>query len=503
MRQLSWLTLVEASGLVIWLVLAVALVTGPDKAGDLVPIDPAALEIGEAQETWMGIYFHGQKVGYAANSEAPTGDGGVLIRNRSAFTVASFNQINQIVTAGNAVIDAEGRLRAFDFFMSADPVRIAARGEVRGKQILIELLQAGEVERVTLDVDEPPQMSVSLNRWFAAKETVNVGDRYEVPYFDPVTLAQSRMVVEVVDVELLPSGEEAWWLERHFGDATTRALITAGGETIREEGAMGIAMVRETPEIAQTMPVNAEPVDIIALSAVKLSGRISDPRTLASLDLRILGVEPDRVRNDPPVQQVEGDVVHIRMPVPAELPAGVPRLETDPAFAAALAPTAFLPVQHPEILAKAEEVVGGIDDRREAAERLTDWVHEYLYKAPTIGVPNALEVLRVGQGDCNEHTALYVALARAAGMPARIAAGVVFSDRIGSTGAFYYHAWPEVWMGEAGGWVPVDPTFGQFPADATHVKLVEGDLERQIEIMGVMGRLGFERVKTPEGEPPG
>ncbi|MBK9646094.1 MAG: hypothetical protein IPO67_13240 [Deltaproteobacteria bacterium] len=44
--------------------------------------------------------------------------------------------------------------------------------------------------------------------------------------------------------------------------------------------------------------------------------------------------------------------------------------------------------------------------------------------------------------------------------------------------------------------MPVDPTFGQFPADATHVKLVEGDLDRQIEIMGVMGRLGFRLIEA-------
>ena len=27
-------------------------------------------------------------------------------------------------------------------------------------------------------------------------------------------------------------------------------------------------------------------------------------------------------------------------------------------------------------------------------------------------------------------------------------------------GSFYYHAWPEVWLGE---WVAVDPTLGQAP----------------------------------------
>ena len=43
----------------------------------------------------------------------------------------------------------------------------------------------------------------------------------------------------------------------------------------------------------------------------------------------------------------------------------------------------------------------------------------------------------------------------------------------------------------AAGWVPVDPTFGQFPADATHLKIVNGDLDKQFEIMGLIGKVSL------------
>jgi len=39
--------------------------------------------------------------------------------------------------------------------------------------------------------------------------------------------------------------------------------------------------------------------------------------------------------------------------------------------------------------------------------------------------------------------------------------------------------------------VAVDPTFGQFPADATHVKLAEGGLDHDVSLIGVIGRLRF------------
>ena len=99
-------------------------------------------------------------------------------------------------------------------------------------------------------------------------------------------------------------------------------------------------------------------------------------------------------------------------------------------------------------------------------------------------------MLRTKVGDCNEHTVLYVAMARASGIPARIAVGLVFIR--GTQGAFYYHAWPEVYLDEGGKrglWLPVDPTLNQFPADGTHIRLVRGGLDQQAAIVPLIGRL--------------
>ena len=96
-------------------------------------------------------------------------------------------------------------------------------------------------------------------------------------------------------------------------------------------------------------------------------------------------------------------------------------------------------------------------------------------------------MLRTKVGDCNEHTALYVAMARALGIPARIAVGLVYMH-----GAFYYHAWPEVYIDDGSGrglWLPVDPTLNQFPADATHLRLARGGLDKQAAILPLIGRL--------------
>jgi transglutaminase-like putative cysteine protease len=99
-------------------------------------------------------------------------------------------------------------------------------------------------------------------------------------------------------------------------------------------------------------------------------------------------------------------------------------------------------------------------------------------------------VLRTKVGDCNEHTALYVAMARSIGIPARIAVGLTYVR--GISGAFYYHAWPEVYIEDGptrGMWLPVDPTLNEFPADATHLRLARGGLDKQAAILPMLGHL--------------
>jgi hypothetical protein len=99
-------------------------------------------------------------------------------------------------------------------------------------------------------------------------------------------------------------------------------------------------------------------------------------------------------------------------------------------------------------------------------------------------------VLLRREGDCNEHTYLAVALARAVGIPARITVGIVCHE-----GAFYYHAWPAFHVGAAG-WLETDPTFGQDRVDATHIALLQGELQSQAELTRVFGRLRVEVVEV-------
>ncbi len=145
---------------------------------------------------------------------------------------------------------------------------------------------------------------------------------------------------------------------------------------------------------------------------------------------------------------------------------------------------------HPEFVRRAAEIVGRKEQPLDKARAIFEWVHRKVDKRATVSLPSALDVLHTMRGDCNEHTYLFVALARAAGLPAKIMVGLAHHE-----GAFYYHAWPAVYVGE---WLEMDPTWGQEGVDATHIALVQGGLTDQMRLVKVVGQL---KIKILEEYP--
>jgi transglutaminase-like putative cysteine protease len=58
----------------------------------------------------------------------------------------------------------------------------------------------------------------------------------------------------------------------------------------------------------------------------------------------------------------------------------------------------------------------------------------------------------------------------------------------------YYHAWPEVWVGE---WIAMEPTLNEELADATHIKFAQGGAEQAYRIMAIFGRLKAKPLDQP------
>jgi len=138
-------------------------------------------------------------------------------------------------------------------------------------------------------------------------------------------------------------------------------------------------------------------------------------------------------------------------------PANPPLIAAMPAKDARLAP--YLKAEpnvecnDPEIRALAAKIISGSETSWDAVIKIGEWVKQNI--AYAITGCGALECLHSKRGDCGPHTWLTIALCRAAGIPARMTGGLLYSEALG--GSFGQHYWTRVWMGPDG-WVPIDTT---------------------------------------------
>jgi hypothetical protein len=439
-----------------------------------------------AGEAWMGVYYQDQKVGYTRESISADGEG-FEFSEESLLRLTVLNAPQTVRTRVSGHATRDYALRDVQFELSSGVGNLSASGVVQGPALRLTLRTGKEASEQTLPLSEPVYLPSTL-RASIGGETLQPGTQLAALVFDPMTLKNERMHVTVEGEETVPhsrTGTRAWRVREEFHGLQTTAWIDHTGGVLREEGPMGFTLVRETADQALHggWTTTGAALDLVASAAVPVAQPIDDPRHRRTLRLRLSGIALDGVPSDDE-QRRDGAVVTIVRPDVASLESYA--LPYHAGHATELAPTAFLQSDHPRIRALARQILGDERDARRAAVLLNDWVYAHLRKVPTISIPNALQVLDMGEGDCNEHATLLAALGRAAGLPTRVVAGAVYLD-----GAFFYHAWCEVWLGR---WVPIDPALHQFPADATHIKFVTGDLDEQMAMLGIIGRLGIEVV---------
>ena len=441
---------------------------------------------------WRGVYYRGEKIGFTVSQTTRT-DEGFELQEDGRLQMNLLGQDTAATLRTTARVDTSFMLRSFDFSLDPGTGPITVKGTLDrpaqpggSYRLMLAIDSGGGTRTETRELPEAPVLSLNLSRVLANGGLVP-GTSLKRTVLDPATLQTAVMTVTVGDRGVVRANDTvmpAFRVETEFRGLKTTSWVTDTGEVVREESPLGLMTIRESPERARGLAVPGRvQADLLQLAAIvpTMKGRIDEPRDVRRLKLRLDGVDLPVGELDGAGQSADANVIEIVDPQ---------SLQPGPRDADAeryLAAEPLIESDAPEIRAEAEQAIRGASDDRTRAERLTRYVNGLLDKKPTVSLPSAREVLRTKVGDCNEHTALFVAMARSIGMPARIAVGLVFMH-----GAFYYHAWPEVYVAEKSGqglWLPVDPTLNQFPADATHVRLTRGGLDKQAVVLPLIGRL--------------
>ncbi|NCN64477.1 MAG: transglutaminase domain-containing protein [Candidatus Altiarchaeum hamiconexum] len=109
------------------------------------------------------------------------------------------------------------------------------------------------------------------------------------------------------------------------------------------------------------------------------------------------------------------------------------------------------------------------------AFRIAKFVYEYVTYDYNSEILSAEDVFNYGQATCMGYTNLFIAMCRSVGIPARAVGGIAYTNK-----GFERHSYAEVFIGKQ--WIPIDPTFLQLPADASHVAFYRDNEARGINV---------------------
>ncbi len=451
-------------------------------------------------EQWLRIRVQDTPVGYShTRIDFRTEDGRdrILVENRTFLHLALLGQTRALAVVSSAELDGEHRLQRFEMQLESAPYRFRAEGRrAAGNRFEIGIETPALRESLSVAIPDDAILYSPLGELALAR--LAPGRSLRLRVFDPVSLSTADLVLRALrreEIELDGERRAATLVLTEYRGLEIRSWIAPDGRALRQETPFGWTLEAAAPEaaLAAARARRAAP-EILTLAAVPIAAGAPPDLDARALWVRLSGA-PALARHPDffPRQTViarEADALTLRLIAAPErlAPEGGLTPEQRRKW---LEATPFVPSDHPEIRRQAEAIAGGAHAPLAAAEALNEWLYRHIRKTPSAGLPSALDVLREREGDCNEHTYLFVALARALGIPARIFVGLVPHD-----GAFYYHAWPAVY---ADGWIELDPTLGLRRVGAAHIALAEGEFEGQMALAGLIGRLRAE-VRDASGD---
>lgn len=406
-------------------------------------------------------------------------------------------------------IGADLRLREFNITHPGRTDPVVQHGTVEGDSIIAVRTAIGQ-PMLRLNVRgrsliPPLAAPVALAR----QQNLKRGARADIPVFDPVTLEPGVISMAVLDDStfLVPDSADfdssagawipahadtilAWRLAWSDGRQTAQVWVDIRGLPIQSISAAGLTLDRSAFEIVNinyrrrrmTSPVRIRSGGIIPRTAiaagVEPDGGIVGMRVRFTTERGGWALPTDTLAAA--VQSMDGDVAVITQGTFDSTAA----VAVDSGMARWLADAPLLGRSDSSIENRARAIVQEEGDPREIAKRLVTWVSQNIGRRTDPAVPRAATVLREGQADVDGHTLLFVALARAAGLPARTVSGILLAG-----GKFYFHSWAEVYLDR---WVPVDPTWGELPAPANRVRMAIDALARPLDLLPLVAGLDAE-----------
>jgi len=451
-------------------------------------LEISAVNLSHTKETWMNIFQNKRKIGFSHTRLSAKYDG-YHLQETVLMRINTMGMVQDIQLQTRGRLKEDYSLAEFDFNINSGRFSFHVDGSLSGDVLTIKTASAGANRRMEIRLKNKPYLLAGITSAMAAVE-LKAGDKYAFDIFDPATMGQTPVIVDIIgqeDISLAGSQKTATKVALNFKGTSQTAWIDQSGDVLQEKGILGIRLEKTTRQNALEGLGSQASADLTEIASVASNMVLENPDQLETLKFEINGISDERVKLDGGRQIFKKNVLTINRESIANLADKIDHSNLQAFEKIYLQPSAFIQSDHPKIQTLADKIVANKSTSLDKVNALVDWVHLNIEKRPVLSLPDALSTLENRIGDCNEHAVLLAALARAAGMPCRLEAGLVYLK-----GRFYYHAWNLVYLGR---WITVDALFGQVPADVSHIRLVTGSPRQQLDLMGLIGKVNLKVIQ--------
>ncbi len=434
-------------------------------------------------ERWFGIFFNDERAGFSYVNIRKD-HSGYELHSDSSVKMSSFAFSRNASIRETYTVNPDLTLRSFAVNQTIDGKQMTLKGESSSTGVKAVVDSAGSKKEKLLKnkgLVYPP-MAMNLIPLLKGTETGRV---YRVSMLDTEAVKIKKVKITVIGPETV-DGIKALHLRNDLYPVDNDIWIDYEGNTIKESVRDGWIVTQSEGEKTIRKFVSESALAkrdfIVDYSRVGAAEAISRPSEVRKMVLELVDLPADVHIPQDMVQKAEKTETGCIITVDNSLLASKEAAVRDKETVGQLKLTDRIPSDNPALLAKKTEIIGNEKNPEKIIQKLTFWVASNI-KDTVSGSDSPLDTLRKGEGDCLAHARLYSSLARAAGIPTRIVMGLAYVQER----AFLYHCWAESYSYR---WLPVDPTSGEVPADATHLKLVAGDTtENLVTLSRFVGKI--------------
>lgn len=446
-------------------------------------------------EYWTGIVFNGRKIGFSHFVVTPVAgeEDRFEIRSEAVLHVKFLMMEKNVTLRSRDLVDGDLRLHRFEYDYIMDGNRLRLTGSLEGD--ILKVVRASDgvssVEELNAEGILYPASGIYL---YPLLKGLEVGRRYEYRIYDGET--QSIETVQQ-EIQAYQSSDffagEAYRMRTSFHGQEVSTWLDGRGLPVLERALGGVLVSGLEPEqearkylVESTLNRDES---LLEFSLIRISPPLEDPDRIVYLEIFFDGVPRDITIPTDARQECEWSGGRLLCRIRAESSGG-PLEPVSGEHSRYLRPSPTV-VINDEIRAIADTFARGTSTQIEQVRRIVAWMRDNISREP-VDAFTALDVLSRRKAECQGHALLYTAFARSLGIPTRVANGIVYAE---SLQGFLYHSWTESFVD--GRWIAVDPTSGQLPADATHIKLLEGEsLSSLVPLVSMIGRVGIEVVEA-------